>query len=87
MTNSAKTLQAPTPDMLEDKTALYRFLLEIYNRTGGPNAKVDIDLSGLKVSVQELNMLSGIKIGKTVQEQIDEKIKGTVIPSIGTITD
>ncbi len=65
-------LQPPTPGMLKDETALYRFLLEIYNRTGGSNSKVT-DLTGLKVTVPELNTLSGIKTITSVQAQLDSK--------------
>ncbi len=78
MTDSTKILNPPTPDMMTDSTSLYRFLLEIYRRTGGasPNGA---DLTGLTVSVQELNTLEGIKLGTTVQEQLNGKVSGKQI--------
>ncbi len=65
-------LQPPSPGMLKDDSALYRFMLEIYNRTGGSASKVT-DLTGLKATVQELNTLVGIKTNTSIQEQLDGK--------------
>jgi len=76
---NVKILQPPTPAMLKDENAHYRFLLALYERTGGaePNGA---DLTNLKVSVPELNMLSGVNVGKSIQAQLDEKITGVVVP-------
>jgi hypothetical protein len=67
---SIRILNPPTPDMFQDDTAHYRFLLEIYNRTGG-SKNTGADLSGLTASVRELNTLEGVKIDTTVQTQLN----------------
>jgi hypothetical protein len=75
-------LNPPTPDMLSNPNALYRFLLEIYTRSGGytPN---ELNITGLKVTVAQLNTLIGIRLDDTVQEQLNSK--ETVIAS-GAVT-
>jgi hypothetical protein len=82
---SPQLLQAPTPLMLKDESAHYRFLLALYNRTGGPSSTM-ADLSGLTASVKELNTLEGVKLGTTVQQQLNTKVKGTVITNNTTPT-
>jgi hypothetical protein len=67
---SVRILNPPTPDMFQDDTAHYRFLLEIYNRTGG-SKNTGADLSGLTASVRELNTLEGIRLDTTVQAQLN----------------
>lgn len=78
---SVRILQPPTPDMLDDKTSLYRFLVDIYNRTGGFESS-STDLKGLTASVSELNMLEGIRLDEEVQAQLNGKL---AIGSTGTM--
>lgn len=86
-TSAPILLQAPTPAMLKDDSAHYRFLLGVYNRTGGskgnsnnPKELSDI-VAGLTTSVNELNTLEGMRIGDTVQGQLDNKVAGSIIRS------
>lgn len=72
--SSTRILQAPTPDILKDDSAHYRFLLELYNRTGGYTPS-QTDLKGLTASVAELNTLDGVNLDETVQEQLDARVK------------
>jgi len=66
------TLNPPTPHMLDDKDSMYKFLLEIWERSGGYVAS-DTDLTGLTVSVPELNMLEGVRLDESVQAQLNSK--------------
>lgn len=52
--------------------ALYKFLLELWNRTGGYKPSTQ-DLTGLKVTVSELNTLQGIHLDTSVQAQLNGK--------------
>lgn len=63
---------APTPGIENDPKELYKHLYEIWKRTGGYQSSVT-NLQGLKASVNEINMLVGINIDDTVQDQIDSK--------------
>lgn len=67
-------LQPPTPNLVSGKENenLYRFMLEIYNRTGGYNNAIP-DFKGLKVGVRELNTLYGINTDDTVQGQLAKR--------------
>ena len=78
---SVRILQPPTPEMLDDKTSLYRFLSEIYTRTGGFKSSTN-DLSGLTASVSELNTLEGVRLDESVQSQINSKPSAS---SLGTM--
>jgi hypothetical protein len=71
---SLKMLQPPTPNMwMHAPENFYRFLQEIWERTGGYNSKVK-SLEGLTTTVEELNALSGIDTTDSVQEQINKKL-------------
>jgi hypothetical protein len=72
MTDTSLILQPPTPAMLQSSDALYKFLLELWNRSGGYKQSSQ-DLTGLKVSVPELNTLQGIRLDNTVQAQLNGK--------------
>ncbi len=81
--NRTLILQPPTPEMIKtDPTSLYRFILEIWNRTGGFNSSVPQNLKDLKASVAELNQLQGIHVDDTVQQQLDSKISSASLGSM-----
>lgn len=63
-------LQAPRRDMTQEE--LYKFLYELWKRTGTYNSNV-VDLNGLAVNAVQLNTLVDIRTGDTVQQQIDSK--------------
>ncbi len=75
-------LHPPVPGMVKDNPdATYRFLLEIWNRTGGFTT-AQTDLKGLKASVTELNTLQGIHTDNTVQQQLDSKVPAGLLGSM-----
>jgi hypothetical protein len=55
--------------------------LELWNRTGGYKNAVS-NLNGLTASVQELNMLNGVRLDETVQTQLNNKVD---IGSLGSM--
>lgn len=52
--------------------ALYKFLYEVWKRTGSFNSSIP-DLSGLAVNAVQLNTLIDIRTGDTVQDQLNSK--------------
>ena len=74
-------LQPPTPEMFNDAKDFYKFLYELWQRSGGYNSNA-LGISGLKVSVNELNTLIGIDTHDTVQEQLNEKLEADDIGSM-----
>jgi hypothetical protein len=81
MTSIAPILQPPTPSITTSSDNLYKFLLEIWNRTGGYNSSSQ-DLKGLKSTITELNTLVGVNTDDTVQEQLNSK---ATIASLGNM--
>ena len=87
MTNTVTPtfLQAPSVAMLKDDSSHYRFLLGLYNRTGGskstsdPTKVLTAIVTGLTASVNELNTLNGMNVGQPVQNQLDNKVSYAVI--------
>lgn len=65
-------LPAPQPNILKDEKSLYKFLYEIWRRTGDYSSNLP-DLSNLNASVTELNTLQGIRTDEVVQSQLDTK--------------
>lgn len=63
-------IDAPDPQKIRNPTWMYKFLHDLWARTGGNSSAVQ-NLTGLESSVQELNTLVGIK--DNVQKQLDEK--------------
>ena len=68
--NNTYTLHPPTKSM--DSDSEYKFMYELWNRSGGYKQSTT-NLNGLTASVQELNTLTGINTGNTVQQQIDSQ--------------
>ena len=75
-------LQAPRPGMESNSSELYKFLYELWARSGGENAHSGEDLAGLTVTAKQLNTLVGINTSTTVQIQIETKANSA---SLGTI--
>lgn len=73
---------APIPGALKDINYLYKFLYELWIRTGGEKSTTG-DLNGLESSVGELNTLVGIRIDETVQQQLDLKTNSS---DLGTMS-
>lgn len=71
MINSEYILHPPVPEMTNNLEETYKFLLEIWKRTGGYTAFEPVDLKGLSVNADELNTLDGIRTDTTVQYQIN----------------
>jgi hypothetical protein len=65
-----RLLEAPTERMTDSE--LMRWLYDLWMRTGGFDNAIP-NLSGLIVSVAEMNTLSGINTTTTVQAQLDAK--------------
>lgn len=65
-------LNPPRPGMHHDQREIYKYLYELWKRTGGYNSSVK-DLTGLSVSTAELNTLVGIRVDETVQGQLNLK--------------
>jgi len=74
-------IDAPDPQKMRSKAWLYKFLHDIWARTGGQQSSV-ADLKGLQASVDEINTLVGIDKGETVQQQLDKKVN---IADLGTM--
>lgn len=74
-------LAPPQPGMERSPKEIYKYLYEIWKRTGGFESH-GIDLKGLNVSTEELNMLIGVRTDITVQRQLDSK---SDITSLGTM--
>lgn len=64
-------LHPPVPDMINDKSATYRFLLELWIRSGGYTPATQVDLKDLTSTSAQLNTLNGIRVDDTVQQQLD----------------
>lgn len=65
-------LPPPSPNIGNNSTDLYKYLRSLWERDGKYKTK-NTDLTGLIVSVPELNQLLGIKLDKTVQKQINDR--------------
>jgi hypothetical protein len=63
-------IDAPDPQKLRNPNWMYKFLHDLWARTGGQKSDVT-DLKGLEASVNELNTLVGIQ--ENVQKQLNEK--------------
>lgn len=66
-------IDAPDPQKMRNQSWMYKFLHDLWSRTGGQQSSV-ADLKGLEASVDELNQLVGIYKGDTVQQQLDKKV-------------
>lgn len=66
-------LNSPYPGMEKNSTELYKFLYELYVRSGGATQSAPDDLEGLAVSAKQLNTLINIRTDTTVQNQLDTK--------------
>lgn len=65
-------LNPPQPNYTDDPKEMYKYLYEIWKRTGGYSSNVT-DLKNLNASVTELNTLVGVRTDETVQAQFDLK--------------
>lgn len=65
-------IDAPDPQKMRNLNWLYKFLHDLWQRTGGQQSGVT-DLDGLEASVPEINTLVGINRGETVQQQLNKK--------------
>lgn len=66
-------IDAPDPQKMRNQSWMYKFLHDLWSRTGGQQSSV-ADLKGLEASVAEINQLVGIYKGDTVQQQLDKKV-------------
>lgn len=70
-TTHGVVLNPPHPGIHQDTKETYKYLYELWKRTGGFNSAIT-DLEGLEASVGELNTLKGVRTNLTVQEQFDQ---------------
>lgn len=78
-----RVIEAPLPSTVRSPDELYRWLYDMWQRTGGFETYI-INLNGLVASVQELNTLVGIDTNTTVQDQLNTKANTA---DIGTLAE
>lgn len=95
--NSTNLLQPPHPAMHNEIDVMYKFLYELWFRSGGLKSGTP-NLKDLQASVNELNSLAGLNTENSVQEHLDlkaeiddfgrtEVVDTTSIGNIGTGED
>uniref|UniRef100_A0A6M3J257 Uncharacterized protein n=1 Tax=viral metagenome TaxID=1070528 RepID=A0A6M3J257_9ZZZZ len=79
--NLQNSKDSTSSDMKRDLDQQFKYNYEIWKRTGGYKSSSS-DLSGLTASVNEINMLQGVRTDDLVQEQLDQKAN---IADLGTM--
>ena len=66
-------IDAPDPQKIKNSGWMYRFLHDMWTRTGGITSSINSNFGKSDVTSDELNTLVGIKINTSVQNQINSK--------------